>query len=337
MVTMDPPGARRAARAADAADHAEAAQGERGVHVAPRRSAARRVRRGGRVRVHQRRTRSPFAMLVSPTCSACPRRTTRVPERHFGRRDTAVGQHRRRRWPAPRSRSSTSVRRLHRGPAPRKPRDDVMTELAHGDLPRRIDARGDRRRAHRRVPVRGRPGDDRAAAGAAAEAASRSTPSCRTQLREDRELVMPNFIEETLRIESPVEGRLPAGPPVDRRVGGVDDPGRHDGDAHAGRGQPRPAPLRMRRTSSASTGRTPATTWRSGAASTRARAGRCPHRGPRQPRADARPARRHPARRKSEHGPPRLAASTTTTRRSCCEGSRPCTSKFTPPFLEGDT
>ena len=42
------------AGAADAADHAEAAEGQRGVHVAPRRPAARRVRRRRPLRVHQR-------------------------------------------------------------------------------------------------------------------------------------------------------------------------------------------------------------------------------------------------------------------------------------------
>ena len=48
------------------------------------------------------------------------------------------------------------VRRLRRGPAPitARRRDD---QARAGDVPRRVDARGDRRRAHRRVPVR-RPG-----------------------------------------------------------------------------------------------------------------------------------------------------------------------------------
>ena len=54
MVTMDPPMHTQGAGADDAAAHPEAAQGERGVHVARRRPAARRVRRRRPLRVHQR-------------------------------------------------------------------------------------------------------------------------------------------------------------------------------------------------------------------------------------------------------------------------------------------
>ena len=73
---MDPPDAHPGARAADAADHAEAAQGQRGVHVAPRRPAARRVRRRRARASSSARTRSRSRCSSSPTCSACPRRIT---------------------------------------------------------------------------------------------------------------------------------------------------------------------------------------------------------------------------------------------------------------------
>ena len=71
----------------------------------------------------------------------------------------------------------------------------------------------------------------------------------------------------------PDEGDVPARPPVDRarrRAGS----GRDHADDHAGRDQPRRAALRQRRRPATSTAPTPATTWRSDAASTRARARR---------------------------------------------------------------
>jgi hypothetical protein len=53
MVTMDPPQAHSGAGATDAADHTQAAQGQRGIHVAPGRPAARRIPGRGRLRIHE--------------------------------------------------------------------------------------------------------------------------------------------------------------------------------------------------------------------------------------------------------------------------------------------
>ena len=91
-------------------------------------------------------------------------------------------------------------------------------------------------------------------------------PDLQQLLRERRELI-PNFVEETLRIESPVKGdfRLAR---RDATVGGVDVPGRRDGDGAQRGGQPRSPPLRCTRTSSASTARTRATTSPSASACT---------------------------------------------------------------------
>ena len=57
----------------------------------------------------------------------------------------------------------------------REPRDDVLTGLATATFPDGSTARGHRRRARRRQPVRGRPGDDGPAARHRAEADRRAT------------------------------------------------------------------------------------------------------------------------------------------------------------------
>ena len=87
----------------------------------------------------------------------------------------------------------------------REPRDDVMTGMAtatfpDGSIPEAIDVV-----AHRRQPLRRRSGDDRAAASAPRCSASASDPELQQRLRDHRELI-PNFVEECLRIESPVKG-----------------------------------------------------------------------------------------------------------------------------------
>ena len=90
-------------------------------------------------------------------------------------------------------------------------------------------------------------------------------PELQQRLRADRDRI-PNFVEETLRFESPIKG--------DFRLSRVADdrrrrrhPRRHDGDGAQRRREPRPAPLRARRRVPASTARTRASTSRSGTAS----------------------------------------------------------------------
>ena len=101
--------AHRAPRAVDAADHTEAPQGERGVHVAARRSSDRRVRRPRRMRVRERVREARSRCSSSPTCSACRKKTTtpcvRSCRATTGRRDSKV------RWRTSRWSSSTSASR----------------------------------------------------------------------------------------------------------------------------------------------------------------------------------------------------------------------------------
>ena len=86
---------------------------------------------------------------------------------------------------------------------------------------------------------------------------------------------IPNFVEETLRFESPIKGdfRLSRVPTT---IGGVDIPAGTTVMVLARRGQPRPATLRRARRVPPRPGRTRANTSRSGTASTPARALRSP-------------------------------------------------------------
>ena len=126
------------AGAADAADHAEAAQGQRGLHVAPRRPAARRVRRRRALRVHHAPTPSPSPCSSSPTCSACPRRTTSASARASAcsRAPGKVGA-----GPSDgpqartRSAGSTSGSPRYIEDRRREPRKDVLTDLALATYP----------------------------------------------------------------------------------------------------------------------------------------------------------------------------------------------------------
>ena len=104
----------------------------------------------------------------------------------------------------------------------RDPRDDVLTGLATATFPDGSIPEVDRRRAHRRQPLRSRSGDDRAPASERRSSASATTPSSSSLLREHRDHI-PNFVEECLRIESPVKGdfRLAR---VTTELGGVDIP-----------------------------------------------------------------------------------------------------------------
>ena len=99
-------------------------------------------------------------------------------------------------------------------------------------------------------------------------------PELQQLLRERPELI-PNFVEEALRIESPVKGDFR----LARRqtsVGGVDIPAGATRHGAQRRGQSRSRPLRRTRASSGSSATTPASTWPSGAASTAAPVGRSP-------------------------------------------------------------
>ena len=142
------------------------------------------------------------------------------------------------------------------------PRDDVLTSLATREVPRRVHARGDRG---------GRSATFLFAAGqettakllSAALQALGDRPDVQQRLREDRSLI-PGFIEESLRMESPVksDSRLARRATT---VGGVDIPvgtvvmvlPARPIATHAGS---------RTRTSSSWTARTFASTWRSPAA-----------------------------------------------------------------------
>ena len=109
----------------------------------------------------------PFAMLVIADLLGVPESGSRdVPRRARGEPPRAAPSEApaTTRWCTTRWSSSTTqfsdyVEDRRREPARRR-----AHRPGDGDVPRRLDARGHRRRAHRRQPVRGRPGDDRAAA-----------------------------------------------------------------------------------------------------------------------------------------------------------------------------
>ena len=102
--------------------------------------------------------------------------------------------------------------------APRPPDRRRAHRAGHGDVPGRIAARGDRRRAHRREPVRRGSGDDRAAARRRAASCSGEQPDLQAVAARRSRARIPNFVEETLRFEGPIKGdfRL-ARVPDDRR------------------------------------------------------------------------------------------------------------------------
>ena len=110
--------AHRAARAAAAADHAEAAEGERGVHVAARRSHDRRVRRPRRVRVRAR-----LREAVHAAGDRRPARRSRSRPRDVPRRSCRATSARRRAVERRRDGAQAvgvplrAVHRLHRGAA----------------------------------------------------------------------------------------------------------------------------------------------------------------------------------------------------------------------------
>ena len=255
---MDPPDHTPRAGAAHAADHAEAAEGQRGVHVAPRRPAARRVRSPTAAASSSAPTPSPSPCSSSPTCSACPRRTTSASARASASPGTpgAVGA-----GDSTAARSATRSAWLDEWFAAyiedrrREPRKDVLTDLALATYPDGTHAR--RRPSVVRTATflfaAGQETTARLLAAALKHLAEH--PELQDELRADQR-PHPELPRGGAPAREPGEDRLPARPPHDHRRRRRDR-GRHAGDAPQRRRQPRPPPLRVPRTSSASTGPTP--------------------------------------------------------------------------------
>ena len=89
----------------------------------------------------------------------------------------------------------------------REPREDVLTELAQAKYRRRVDS-GDRRRHEPLdLPVRGRNRNDDEVGQRRDSESIGENPEFETYLRDDRSRV-PAFLEETLRMESPVKAHF---------------------------------------------------------------------------------------------------------------------------------
>ena len=310
---------------AHAADHAEAPQGQRGVHVAPGRPAARRVRRRRPLRVHQRlrpalrhaRRRRP-ARRARGGPPAVPRGLRPQRHRRRGRRRRG-GQ--RRREPARRGSTSGSPRYIE--DRRREPRKDVLTDLALGHLPRR-----DRPPTSPSVVrtatflfAAGQETTARLLAAALKHLAEH--PELQDELRADRDRI-PDFLEEVLRIESPVKAdfRLARRSTTDRRRR---HRRRHAGDAAQRRRQPRPPAVRVPRRVPHRPAQRPAPTSPSAGAPTPAPAARWP--GPRAGSASSASSTgcATSACPRSTTARPATAASATS-RRGSCAASPSCTS-----------
>ena len=206
MVTMDPPGPHPRAGPADAADHPEAPQGQRGVHVAARRPAARRPSSPTAAASSSAAYSQPFAMLAVADLLGVPEEDHQRFRDGFGLTGT-VGEVGRRRAGHPGREPAGLARRLvrglHRGPAARAPQGRP-DRSGPRHLPGRQHPGGDLGGAHGDVPVRRRPGDHRPPARLRAQGASPRTPALQDELRADRDRI-PDFLEEVLRIESPVK------------------------------------------------------------------------------------------------------------------------------------
>ena len=304
--------------------HAEAAEGQRGVHVAPRRSAARRVRRATATASSSARTRSRSPCSSSPTCSACPRRITERFRECFGLSGNpgeigageqgdielnALG------WLDDRFAQYIEDRR-------REPRDDVLTHLAlatypDGTTPDVINVV----RTATFLFAAGQETTARLLAAALKHLAEH--PELQDELRADREL-HPELPRRGAAHREPGEGRLPPRPP------GHDGRRRrhrrgHAGDAAERRRQPRPAAVRVPGRVPDRPRRTRSRTSRSAAATTRARARRW--RAPRAGSASSASstACATSASPRSTTARPATAGSATS-RRGCCAASPSCTS-----------
>ena len=207
--------AHRPSRSADAADHAEAPEGERGVHVAVGRPPDSTRSSTGAAASSSASSPARSRCSSSPTSSACRRRTTSGSRRRCSIARRAAASARTRPADGPFARSSTSTSEFTTYIEDRRSNTarGRVDRAGHRHVPRRLDARGDRRRARGGQPVRRRPGDDRPPARLRGAADRRGSRRSNSSCVNDRDLI-PNFIEESLRTESPIKGdfRLSRGP-----------------------------------------------------------------------------------------------------------------------------
>ncbi len=234
---------RRTVAAVPAAD-AQAAEGERGLHVAAGRPPHRRVHRRRQVRVPGRIRE---AVLAAGRCRPArrarggprgvPRGLRRPAARLQHRRTRPRGDRQPTRWQWADEKFST----VHRG-APR----ETPRRRAHLDWPPRSTRTARRPRWSTSCAPRrscSPPGQETTAKllGAALRVLG-DRPDIQQQLRDDRSLI-PMFIEECLRMDSPVKS-------VFRMARKINDAGRHRGarghdcDGQPRRGKPRPQPVR---------------------------------------------------------------------------------------------
>ena len=136
----------------------------------------------------------PFTLSSSPTCSACPRKTTTFRPARTNPWASAARTDRAQTVGVP-----LRPVHAHRGSSARPPRRR-NDRLGHRDLPRRNDPRRPRRRPDRGQPVRRGPGDDRRGSFVRAAVHRRASRSPATAPRRPGRI--PNFLEETLRLES---------------------------------------------------------------------------------------------------------------------------------------
>ena len=144
-------------------------------------------------------------------------------------------------WRTPRWNTSTRCSRITSEDRRREPRDDVLTGLATATFPDgSLPDVGDVVRVATNVFSAGQETTVRLLGTALKVLGERL--DIQQSLREDRSRI-PNFIEEALRIESPVKGdfRLSRVPVT---VGETQLACRHHGDGAQRRGEPGPAPLR---------------------------------------------------------------------------------------------
>ncbi len=219
MVTMDPPDHTRERALLHAAHHAEAAEGQRGLHVGPGRPACSTGSSPTAAAEFISAYTQPFAMLAVADLLGVPEEDHQRFVDGFGlthgvgaRASGAPGEN-------PLALARRVVRRLHRGPPAVAPQ-----RRAHrpgpGHLPGRLGAAGHQRGADGDVPLRRRARRPRPGCWPPRSSTWPSTPSCRTELRADRELI-PNFLEEVLRVESPVKTDFRMTPKT-TTVGGVE-------------------------------------------------------------------------------------------------------------------
>ena len=191
----------------------------------------------------------------------------------------------------------------------------------HGHLPRRHHADGGRRGPAGREPVLRRAGDHRAPP-VLRPAPIADRPDIQQALRDDRDLI-PNFIEETLRFESPLRAQFRMAK-VRTTVAGVDIPAGATMMLLPGAANRDPA-LFDDPASSGSTARTPSTTSPSATASTTAPAPTWPAPRAGSPSAACSTAPR-PSRSTRPPTAPPTPAATSSSRPTSCAASPPSSS-----------